>query len=89
MNVSLEIGHTPNYATVYVGDVTLYFSYHTVIGFHTYETGTVVRQNDWGPTTGKHINALGVDKEDRLDATAFQEKLESVLKWIGRVPSAG
>ena len=38
-------------------------------------TGLVVRENNWGPTTGKHLNAIdGGDKKARLSADAFEAK---------------
>jgi len=35
--------------------MTIYFSYDTPIAFHDREHGFVVRRNDWGTTTGKHM----------------------------------
>jgi len=40
----------------------------------------VVRKNDWGATTGKHLNWIdGGAKADRLGADAFQGKLEMAI----------
>ena len=62
----------PNFTRVDVGELTIWFSYETQIAFHTYETGTVVHENDWGPTTGKHLNAIdGGDKKSRVTREAF------------------
>ena len=82
--VALEIGTTPNYATVQIGDLRLYFSYRTVIAFDTPETGTVVRENAWGPTTGKHLNRIdNGDKKNRVSSGAFTLALEYTLKNYG------
>jgi hypothetical protein len=38
-----------------------------------------VRQNQWGPTTGKHINTLNPDKKDRWNDSEFQWVLSGML----------
>jgi len=69
-----------------LGDLTLYFSYKTVVGFDDGIQGTFVRENDWGPTTGKHLNWLdGGDKKGRLPSEAFEQKLKEVLGRRGLV----
>lgn len=66
---------------VNIGNLTLYFSYDTVIAFSTYETGRVVSQNDWGTTTGKHLNWIdGGNKARRLPREQFEAQLAEVLK---------
>lgn len=84
--VSLSIGHTPNYARVTIGPVTLYFSYETVIAVSD-PFDSAVRENVWGPTTGKHLNRVdGGSKEAkarRLDSEAFEAVLSRVLSRYG------
>ena len=66
-----------------LGDLTLYFSYRTVVAF---EEGfnTHVSENCWGPTTGKHLNWIdGGDKKSRLKRDKFEELLEKVLMEKG------
>lgn len=69
----------PNFTVVSVGDRTYYFSYRTCVGFHTPDTGTVVRQNDWSTTTGKHLNYIDGGtpeaKRVRLTGEAFRVAL--------------
>jgi len=66
--------------TVQVGAIQYYFSYRTLVAFHAPSTGLVARKNDWGATTGKHLNWIdGGAKKDRLDAQAFQAKLEQAI----------
>lgn len=80
--VTIDIGHTPNYATVEVGPVTLYFSYRTVIAFSTGH-GIRVRENSWGPTTGKHLNRIdGGDKKSRLSSDDFEFELARVMNTL-------
>lgn len=84
--LELEIGSTPNYATIWVGDLRFDFSYRTVISFRTPETGRVVRQNDWGPTTGKHLNAIDGGSADakrrRIPGAEFEAMLTSIVTRI-------
>lgn len=55
-----------------LGPVTVWFSYQTPVAF-TVGRGLVVRRNDWGPTTGKHLNAIdGGDKRSRVDSETFE-----------------
>jgi len=63
---------------VNVGMTTFYFSYRTIIAFDNDKTGLVVSANDWGPTTGKHLNWISEDKKSRLPRTEFLEKLGSL-----------
>lgn len=58
------------------GDRSVWFSYKTPIAFQSAESGLVVRQNDWGPTTGRHMNAIdGGARGDRIDGQAFETML--------------
>lgn len=59
----------------------IYYSYNTVIAFRTLKTGLIVSSNQWGITTGKHLNAIdGGDKKSRYDRETFEAKLNEVLK---------
>ena len=85
MNVSIDHPtNKPNFSEVQVGPVTLWFSYRTVIGFRA-GGSPVVRENDWGPTTGKHLNEIpgGNDKAARLDSASFTAALDAVLAGLG------
>lgn len=90
LSVSLSrppIGRTgravANFTEVRIGSLTLWFSYETVIAFHTPATGYQVRENNWGPTTGKHINYVleqaGQSKSACLPAETFTGALDKVL----------
>lgn len=49
---------------VTVGPVTVWYSYQTPVAFQVDGSPRVVRDNSWGPTTGKHLNWIdGGDKE--------------------------
>lgn len=85
-NVSLNIGHTPNYASVLIGNITLHYSYATVIAYEVGMRNPVVRKNNWGPTTGKHLNAIdggsAFAKAERLDGDVFESQLSAIVNQI-------
>jgi hypothetical protein len=79
-------GSTPFYqVTLGVGhsSLTLWFSYQTIIAFQGAGFGTVVHENYWGPTTGKHLNWIDCgDKEakaKRLSGDDFKLRLAAAL----------
>jgi len=56
-----------------IGPITVWYSYQTPVAFRVSGHPIVVRRNDWGPTTGKHLNAIdGGNKSDRVDSEDFQ-----------------
>ncbi len=62
----------PNFSVVAVGPVSLWFSYRTVIAIRG-DGPTFVRENDWGATTGKHLNYVdGGNKAMRLPSEQFE-----------------
>jgi hypothetical protein len=81
MNVSLR-QTASNCTEVTIGEITLYFSYETCVGFHHASTGTVLSENIWSRTTGKHLTGFG-SKDCRIPHAEFQKKLEEVTKNYG------
>lgn len=76
--MNLSISHPtdrPNFTRADIGDLTVWFSYRTPIGFHHPDTGTVTRENDWNNTTGRHLTEVDGGSKDaraaRLPADAF------------------
>lgn len=67
-----------NFKALRLGLITVYYSYDTIIGFCTPNTGLCVTENVWGTTTGRHLNMIS-DKKDRIPRQEFLEKLESVV----------
>ena len=62
-----------------LGDVTVYFSYETPVAFSAPGHGLVVRENDWGPTTGKHLNWIDSgDHKLRIPGSEFEQLLQEV-----------
>jgi hypothetical protein len=74
---------------VQVGNMTLYFSYDTVIAFSSPKTGLVIRKNDWSTTTGKHLNAINPDKKVRINGEEFEQRLEELLQSYELVQNGG
>ena len=76
---------TPANALVfYMDGITVWFSYKTPVAFRIIGNGNVakriVRVNTWGPTTGKHLNAIdGGAKDDRIPGDAFEAQLQKAL----------
>ena len=57
----------------------LAFSYNTIIGVMTTDSYSwTLRENDWGPTTGKHLNYLNEDKSIRLSSEEFENFLQEI-----------
>lgn len=84
--VNYSRGENARYVTI--GGITLYFSYRTVIAFsYINKAGEYIglgRVNEWGPTTGRHMNDVpGNAKEDRLSGPAFCDELETLYKELG------
>lgn len=58
---------------VRIGYATVYFSYKTPVAFKVGANERVVRQNEWGTTTGKHLNAIdGGNKKARVTGEEFE-----------------
>jgi hypothetical protein len=60
-----------------------WFSYKTLVAFRVPSGtagGRVCRQNDWGPTTGRHLNSIEPDKSKRVDAATFERLYAEAFK---------
>lgn len=56
-----------------LGCVTIWYSYDTPIAFRV-KGDMVVRENSWGTTTGKHLNAICPDKSRRISSDEFERQ---------------
>lgn len=62
-----------NAIRVEVGPIIVWFSYRTPVAFLIPGHMMRVRQNEWGPTTGKHLNTIDDgDKVNRVTGEQFQ-----------------
>lgn len=76
----------PNFTEVTLGELTVWFSYRTPVGYMVPGEGRVVRENEWGPTTGRHLNEIDRgDKAARLPGYVFRGRLDAHLSSIGTV----
>lgn len=65
---------------VQVGLTTVWFSYVTPVAFQVDGGEKVVRENSWGPTTGKHLNWIdGGDKDSRVSSDEFEKLYEKMV----------
>ena len=75
-----------NAVCVSVGEMDFFFSYQTLVGFAKPGLGRIVRDNVWGPTTGKHLNEIDHGrKSDRLSESDFARALADALSNTGLV----
>ena len=70
---------------VTVGQLDVYFSYNTPVAYSTDHDGLVCRENDWGPTTGKHLNAIDPNKKNRIPGAEFEQRLQAEMVRLGLV----
>jgi hypothetical protein len=79
MNVELE-PLAANASIVTVGQVKVLFSYRTPVAFHDGRRW-YARENNWGPTTGRHINLVARDRE-RIQGDLFERMLANTIKVL-------
>lgn len=64
--------------------LSIWFSYQTPVAFQVLGESLVIRQNDWGPTTGKHLNWISRNAK-RISGSDFEklwnEKVEPRLNF--------
>jgi len=67
------------------GNTTIYYSYQTPVAFEV-DGVLTVRVNEWGNTTGKHINAIdgGNNKGARIMGAEFESRLQWIMdeSWV-------
>lgn len=68
---------------VTIGNLTIHFSYQTVIAFSHPSTGFVISENVWSTTTGRHLNDIDPDKSKRIPYGDFADILEDLMKSLG------
>lgn len=57
----------------------LYYSYQTIVAYCDAQDGFIICENQWGVTTGKHLNWINPDHKARLPYDEFQKKLQAML----------
>ena len=74
--------HNHKATAVSLGDIDLFFSYETLIGFAVPGVGRVTSENRWSSTTGKHLNAIYA-KYAKIDRESFVKCQEELDKFFG------
>lgn len=83
ISITSYYGNSPssenNAKVVRVGNYNYYFSYETLVAVEDLVEHTkTVRHNEWGPTTGSHLNTIdGGDKANRLSGEEFKDFIEA------------
>ena len=62
-----------------LGAFELFYSYETIVAFCSGKTGLVCSENNWGVTTGKHLNWIVPNKKERIPYSQFKVELEEML----------
>lgn len=78
--ITLENLGTVNKNRVTIGNLTLYFSYRTCVGFSSPKNGLIVSENVWSVTTGKLLNEIEPRKDLRYPNDAFNKMLDKAVK---------
>lgn len=77
-----EIGanqkEVPNFKALKLGNIIIYFSYDTIIGFYTPNTELCVCENIWSRTTERHLNMLST-KNERLPRETFLDIMNNTI----------
>ena len=68
----------PNFSVVTTETGTYWFSYSTCIAFQR-SGRIIVRANDWGPTTGKHLSEIDGGSADAKKSRLPSAEFESLL----------
>lgn len=69
---------TPNKNVLTIGNLSLWFSYKTIVAFSG-NNGFYVVENVYSKTTGKLLNELEQDKKKRLNVNDFKAKLQEAF----------
>ena len=76
--IKLKEGYNARHRILTIGNLTLHFSYSTIIAFEN-EGDLTISKNKWSMTTGKHLNWIDEEKSKRIKQEEFEEKLKEVL----------
>lgn len=80
-NVRFANMGTVNQNRIELNDLIIWFSYETPVGF-AYKGERFVRKNDWSTTTGKLLNKIEPNKDNRIDGDLFEAKLTKIISSI-------
>lgn len=65
-----------------IGNLSVWYSYETPVAYRVDGAPIVVRQNEWGPTTGRHIREIEAAEHatgERIDGATFERQLAALV----------
>ena len=66
-----------------IGNLTFYFSYNTLVAVRGYDKQNnyveLVHKNEWGNTTGKHLNWINSNHNIRLNDEEFNKRVAQLI----------
>jgi hypothetical protein len=74
-----------NALLVTMGSISIWFSYRTPVAV-TDGVEFFITENQWGPTTGKHLNWIDPDKSKRIPNQEFDQRLSYILEKFNLIP---
>lgn len=72
----------PSSMLLCIGDLDLYYSYKTVVAYRN-GARLFCSENQWGVTTGKHLDSIVKDKSKRLEWNRFKAGLMHAVRSRG------
>jgi hypothetical protein len=60
-------------------NISIYYSYETIVAYEDIKDGLVCCKNQWGVTTGKHLNWIEPNKKLRKSSEEFEKLLNEAL----------
>lgn len=69
-----------NAHNISIGQLIIYFSYQSPVGFYHPETGALCLDNFMGRVTARHLNRINPETDDRMGIDQFGRNLEKYLK---------
>lgn len=69
----------PNFCRIDMFGMKIWFSYETPIAFE-WNGHRLIRDNEWGPTTGKHIKYVKCLNDVQVSGTTFLTELEHAIE---------
>lgn len=72
---------------IHLGDACFFISYSTIIAASAYDGDTWRRvrlDNAWGPTTGRHMNEIGVRDWEIVSSETIQDLIKQTIIRVGQ-----
>jgi len=73
-----------NLTRIDIGNLAIFFSYGEMVAFQTPDNALAVIENQWGSTTGKHLNMID-GGGDRLSPEQFKQQWDRIQSAINSV----